>query len=228
LSVWRALASLALLLLTQGVNAQDDDAEFPLGFFWHCPATMEGADGRFSGSLDVDEDGTRHLNTIDWRDSQPLRGVEWRGAGTLRLNASWGRFFSGTQAFEQGNLWLIFEAEKKLPKFGYFDFGEGPSQGTFVASYLRHDPNRNSATAGIVLGNLKRWAAGREQLRWRLLGADDGVRSGRWVTDGVLSTAFLSRLEVDLERFRTELLDKGARAQAECEKTAYEPELIVI
>jgi hypothetical protein len=224
----RAAAALLLLLTAHDAVAQDIDPAFPLGYFWNCSATMEGADGRFSGSLNVEEDGTRNLGSVEWTSSQTFHGVDYGPKGDLSLRAMWWAFDPGRDTFDLGTLYLIYEAEKNLPRFGYFDFGEGPDGGTFVTSFRRNDPDRKTALAQLRFRSLKRWTAGNDVLLWRMQGGEDGVASGKWVTSGVLPMAFVPRLEADLERFRSQLIDKAARPEAECTKVAREEETIII
>lgn len=205
--------------------AQDADPEFPDGFYWRCTAAMDGADGRFSGSLDVDENGGRAL-TIEWDGTQRFAGADLGTPGVLRLRAMW-LVDQAQPPFDAGRLQLLFEAGRTLPEFGYFDFGTGPTNGTFVVSFLRYGPDRKSASAALDLANLKRWAAGQDQLHWRMQGGRGGVGFGKWVTDGVLPMAFLPRLEVEYDRFRSALLEKAARPEDECEKAPFGNEIMI-
>ena len=166
---------------------------------------------------------------IDWRGSRKFEGDEYGTKGHLQLSASWSNFNPEAKPFDGGFLHLIFVAERDLPKFGYFNFGEGPDNGTFVTSFVRLGPGKKSAFGRLAFRNLKRWAADRDRLHWRMQGGEDGVASGEWVTNGDLPMDFLPRLEVDLDRFQSRLLDKGTRPEAECEKALYtEVEEIVI
>jgi len=189
---------------------------------------MDGADGRFSGSLSVEEDGTRGHQAIEWTSSQTFHGVDYGPNVNLRLHALWWSFYPEETAFDRGTLTLTFEADRKLPKFGYFDFGEGPYIGTFVTAFRRSDPDKKSAIAQLGFGYLKRWAADSDLLLWKMQGGEDGVASGKWVTSGVLPMAFVPRLEADLARFQSQLMAEGAKPETECEKIAREEDPIII